>query len=167
MSCSIFWRQAGCKLFDSTPFLVLVLAPRTSLAGLPSRVTALSCADYKTKSEQLHSRRLLELYYYYLWIIKLNIINWSHSTTRQAATWLSHSNRLTILKKVLAPWCDKTSLLETGCQNTNTNISPDRSCLEWARVESEMSHDRTCSNTIRGNGHQPKLASRLEAEGKW
>ena len=36
-----------------------VLTPRTSLAGLPSRVTALPYANYKTKSEQLHSRRLI------------------------------------------------------------------------------------------------------------
>ena len=36
--------------------LVLELAHRTSLAGLPSRVTALPYANYKTKSEQLHFR---------------------------------------------------------------------------------------------------------------
>ena len=52
------------KMFFTICFFVL--APRTSLAGLPSRVTALPYANYKTKSEQLHSCRLILLYYYYL-----------------------------------------------------------------------------------------------------
>ena len=57
-SSGTLWHE-GRGLGPQFLVLVLVLVPRTSLAGLPSRVTSLPYAEYKTKSEQLHSRRLL------------------------------------------------------------------------------------------------------------
>ena len=47
---------------SGTATLFLCWRPEQVLAGLPSRVTALPYTNYKTKSEQLHSCRLI-LYY--------------------------------------------------------------------------------------------------------
>ena len=46
--------------------VVLWWRPEQVLAGLPSRVTALPYANYKTKSELIHYCRLILFYYYHL-----------------------------------------------------------------------------------------------------
>ena len=70
------WNFIKCGLRSFSPWsksfyymsfvFVLWWRPEQVLAGLPSRVTALPYANYKTKSELLHSCQLILLYYYYL-----------------------------------------------------------------------------------------------------